>query len=34
MGAAARHFVLEERSLEIAALDLDRILKRYAGVEP
>ncbi|TDW33511.1 glycosyltransferase involved in cell wall biosynthesis [Rhizobium azibense] len=34
MGAAARHFVLEERSLEFAALDLDRILKRYAGVEP
>ncbi|WP_086999698.1 glycosyltransferase family 4 protein [Rhizobium sullae] len=34
MGEAARRFVLEERSLEIAARELDGILKIYAGVEP
>jgi glycosyltransferase involved in cell wall biosynthesis len=33
MGAAARRFVLEERSLEIAAQELGGILNAYAGVE-
>lgn len=34
MGAAARRFVLEERSLEIASRELGRILNAYAGVGP
>ncbi|NLS04001.1 glycosyltransferase family 4 protein [Rhizobium sp. P32RR-XVIII] len=34
IGAAARRFVLEERSLEIAAQELGRILNAYAGVGP